>query len=346
MGATKSSRRAVSQIASDLLAKARGGGDTSLDIGLLREEILRDIEGRDEVFGKFQTILDALRDVVRDEDKLYPTALKMLSATAGISREDILASADARLSELDKMDEAFLSAFSDWRLDIKGMESRLLEIRGEISALRGKIGRLEEEERGVRGRMAERSREIKMAEAGIEGLISGIAAEISALKAKVESSVQKKESPRAAAEPLVEASYSLEAEAPAEAAAEAEVAPRGAPAPRDSGDRKKCSVCGCQAFWYEKERMWKCYVCANEEEEAGAKGAQGNGADTGEAAKGKAQKADPSPAKGYSIPQGFSSLQKTARTTKTCPICKKKMDWHDPQKTWRCPHCDYQRMAF
>jgi hypothetical protein len=37
------------------------------------------------------------------------------------------------------------------------------------------------------------------------------------------------------------------------------------------------------------------------------------------------------------------SINQPSSKKKTCPVCHKKMDWHQTEKTWRCPFCDYER---
>jgi ribosomal protein L37AE/L43A len=44
------------------------------------------------------------------------------------------------------------------------------------------------------------------------------------------------------------------------------------------------------------------------------------------------------PRKGSSL-----SINQPSSKKKTCPVCRKKMDWHQIEKTWRCPFCDYER---
>jgi ribosomal protein L37AE/L43A len=227
------------------------------------------------------------------------------------------------------------------------MESKSQAIRNEMSRYRGIIGQLEKEERKLRESMSVRSREIEVAERSMEGLLSGIAEEISGIRSKVEEFTSKKSTPR----PAVSRDYAWDDRtAKGESsggAAEGDV--RGAPAPEQSGDRKLCSVCGCRAFWYEKEKVWKCYVCAYEEkDETESKDTRGEAEAPLEPERDRAERKPEFPNAGIdSIPTDFSSFHKlTTARSKTCPICRKKMDWHDSEKSWRCPHCAYHRMEF
>jgi len=47
---------------------------------------------------------------------------------------------------------------------------------------------------------------------------------------------------------------------------------------------------------------------------------------------------DQEPRKGSSLSINQPSFKK-----KTCPVCRKKMDWYEMDKAWRCPFCDYER---
>jgi ribosomal protein L37AE/L43A len=47
---------------------------------------------------------------------------------------------------------------------------------------------------------------------------------------------------------------------------------------------------------------------------------------------------DQEPRKGSSL-----SINQPLSKKKTCPVCRKKMDWYEVEKAWRCPFCDYER---
>lgn len=348
LGATKvNNKRLISRIAANLLARSRESEESSLDISRLRNEIIKDIESKDEIFGKFLGLLETLRDVIPGEEKRYHAAIKILSATSGLSQKDVLKAADTRLTELRKLDEAFMYALADRRDDLKVMESKSLEIRDEISRFREKIGQLEEEEQKILNAMAVRSGEIELAENGIEGLLADIAAEITGVKAKVEESIAERELPQTVRswDPVKVKNDRLATDGSADA--------RGGDFPevsasQDTEDRKRCSVCGGQAIWYQTEKIWKCYVCAHEEEEnTEMRGIQGNIADPREPAPTQVHEPAPPRATTFAIPPEFSTAQKRSVVRKkACPICKKKMDWREMEKSWRCPYCDYKRMAF
>lgn len=346
LGATKiNNKRLISRIAADLLARARESEESSLDISRLRDEIIKDIESKDNILGKFRGLLETLRDVIPVEEKRYHAAIKIFSTTSGLSPKDILEAADTRLAALRGLDEAFMSALADQRDDLKVMKSKSLEIRNEISRFREKIERLEEEEQEILDGMAVRSREIESAENGIEGLLADIAAEITGVKAKVEESIAERELPQPVRSRKSVKNDKLATDGSADA--------RGGEFPgvsasQDTEDRKRCSVCGGQAIWYQTEKIWKCYVCAYEEEEnTEVHGIQGNIVVPREPAPTRAHEPAPPRAATFAIPPEFASAKKhTLERKKTCPICKKKMDWREMEKSWRCPYCDYRRMAF
>jgi len=47
---------------------------------------------------------------------------------------------------------------------------------------------------------------------------------------------------------------------------------------------------------------------------------------------------DQEPRKGSSL-----SISQPSSKKKTCPVCRKKMDWYQTEKAWRCPFCNYER---
>jgi ribosomal protein L37AE/L43A len=335
----------INEIAADILARARESKGYSIDASRLRDEIIKDIGSRDLIFGKFLELLEALRHVIPGEENLYHAALKSLSTTSGISQKDVLGAADTRLSELKRLGEAFKSALGGWRDDVKGMESKSLEIRKEISKFREKIGQLEKEERQILDGMAARSKEIELAQNGIAVLMSDIAAEITGIKAKLEEFASERGPLQPVSPPDSVKDNGLETDVSG-GAVEVELQPMSAP--QDTEGSKKCSVCGGQSMWYESEKIWKCYVCGHEDkEDTEVPGAREKTAGPQKPAPAQAQKPEPPRAMTVAAPQEIPSVQKRpAVKTKTCPICKKNMEWHEREKSWRCPFCKYQRMAF
>jgi ribosomal protein L37AE/L43A len=124
-------------------------------------------------------------------------------------------------------------------------------------------------------------------------------------------------------------------------------------APQDTEFQKKCPMCGGRMDFQIDGEMWLCYTCAHEE--AGRGDGQGKSA-----AKSELWPA-PETSPALAVPleplssnksqdlirgsiQGSSPSNKRPPTkTKPCPACGKKMGFHENDKAWRCPHCEYER---
>jgi ribosomal protein L37AE/L43A len=132
--------------------------------------------------------------------------------------------------------------------------------------------------------------------------------------------------------------------------------------PQDTEWQKKCPMCGGQMNFHLKEQLWMCYSCAYEETKEG---------NTPERSEEKRQytispksapvpepSSDPSPPLAvpladlpsgeYEEPQEESApsdkhSNKPSSKKKTCPVCRKKMNWHQKEKAWLCPFCEYER---
>ncbi len=112
------------------------------------------------------------------------------------------------------------------------------------------------------------------------------------------------------------------------------------PAPQQSTAwQKKCPMCGGMLNYHGNEKMWLCYTCAHEEPATedipGTTGGYG------------ATAPDFAPASASAIE--FEEPRKTPQSKphptkkKTCPACRKKMNWYEEDKAWRCPFCEYER---
>jgi ribosomal protein L37AE/L43A len=348
MGIThKYNKMFLSQTSADLLARAREREESSPDISRLRDEIIKDIERKDETFGKFRGLLESLSDVVPEEEKRYRAAIKALSFTSGLTRGDVLEAVDRRLSELKEMGKAFTSALPAWRADLKVMESKSEGIRNEISMSRKKMSQLEEEEREILDGMAELARKVELAENGIDGLLTDIAAEITGVKVKAEESVDDKIS----LPPLRPGDSFKNSRRTADiitVVPESSFQEASLPQDQNAEEWKKCPVCGGRAMWYLKKKVWKCYVCAHEESGTNEVDIiREKTVNLREHMRTRVRRPASSRTTTFGIPPEFSSGQKHQPVrTKPCPICKKKMDWHETEKSWRCPFCEYQRMEF
>lgn len=342
--AKKKDKGPLSQIASNLLVRSRASEESSLDINRLRREIIKEIESKNEICRQFRGLVESLRCVIPEEEKRYLAAIKTLSTTFGLSQEDVLKAADRQLTELKTLKEELISALPDWRDDLKVMESKSLEIRNEISKLREKIIQLETEQQEILDGMAVREKEMELAEKGMEDLLEDIAAEIIDIRRKIGESTAERVSSRSIKPPHSTNSKSGMEES--NSASERDF--REVSARQEIEGGKKCSVCGGQMHLYLKEKMWKCFVCAHEEaENIEVTDIQEKIENPSESATTQAHKPADVPPPTFSIPPEFSHApRRSAVSTKVCPVCKKKMDWQEIEKSWLCPSCKYQRMEF
>ncbi len=109
-----------------------------------------------------------------------------------------------------------------------------------------------------------------------------------------------------------------------EKAAEA-AAPQAAAAPQDTQYQKKCPMCGGRMDYLLGDKKWLCYVCAYEEKEGGA------------------EPEKPSQPVDEPVPMQESTHFLAPQKKKPCPACGKEMNWHEMEKIWRCPYCEYER---
>jgi hypothetical protein len=111
--------------------------------------------------------------------------------------------------------------------------------------------------------------------------------------------------------------------------------------------------------YHSKEEMWLCYSCAYEElqkdEVRGKNEEKSEHANAPEPAPASKPISDPFPS--FAVPLASmitSESQKSKKGSspsksqpsgkkKTCPACRKKMDWYDTERTWRCSFCHYER---
>lgn len=253
MGTTEKNKKGLhSQIAADLLVKSRGGDESSFDTSRLHEAIMKEIASHDEIFVKFRELLESFHDIIPEEKQRYQATIKALSCTSGLSRKDVLISAEAQLSELKKLEKGFTSALPNWRGEIQAMESKYLEIRSEVSRLREKISQLEIEEKTILQGMSSREGEWKSAEKGVENALTAIASEISGVMEKIEE--------------FTPESVKSD-ECVTERSGECNIRKISDPQKQEVKGEKNCPMCGRQIKWHEREKAWKCFICSYEESE-------------------------------------------------------------------------------
>jgi ribosomal protein L37AE/L43A len=346
----------LSRIAADLYVKSRGGEELSSKIHRLRDEIKKVIESENTIFGKFRELLESLEEIIPEEKQRYNAAIKALSATSKLSRQEIVKAVNNQVEELKILEKGLMPALPIWRDELKVIEAKSREMRDEISKLREKIGRLESEEKGILNGMAAREKEMGLVDKAVGELFTDIGAEITYIKKRIEEFTAE----NAASQPIPPRD-SVKSDIPSEekggGAQKSEI--RESSALQDTEWEKKCPMCGGQMNFQIQDEMWMCYVCAYEE----LKKDEGQGKSEEKSELTNAPKSTPAsepnsdPSSPPNVPlaplfpdefpkskKGSSlSNNQPSGKKKACPVCRKKMDWYEIEKTWRCPFCDYER---
>ena len=357
MGAEEKNRdENLSRIAADLFVKSEGGEALSYKIQRLREEIKKAIESEETIFGKFLGLVESFREIIPEEKQRYHVALKALSTTSKISQQDIVKAVNNRLEELKILQKGLLLTPSGWRDELKAMEAKAREMRDEIAKLRDKMGRLESEEKEILNGMAARGKDMSLVEKAVGELFTDIAAEITAITKKVGEINAERSAPQ-----LIPPGDSMRSDIPSDekGGGGQEIEVREASMPQNGEQQKNCPMCGGRMNFHTQDEMWICYSCAHQESK------EGEVQDKDEEKREQRNAPQPAPAP-ESIPDPFPHLaapsespsssehQKPKKGSsashsqpsgkkKTCPVCRKKMDWYQMEKAWRCPFCDYER---
>lgn len=265
MGAMEKDKKGLlSQITANLLSRSKGSEEPSFNISRLSEEIKKEIAGHDEIFAKFQGLIESFRDIIPEEKQRYQAAFKALSCTSGLTPKEVLKAVDSQLSELRKLEKGFMSALPNWRGQLKAMEARSREIRNEISRLLEKIMQLEMEEQEISDNMTSREEERKLVEKGLEDAIADTAAEITGIRDKIEEFTAERVSSRPVTPQVTMKSHEPATQKSGDVRKNNL---QNAPEPENIAKEKKCPMCGRQVKWYQKETMWKCFACGYEETE-------------------------------------------------------------------------------
>jgi ribosomal protein L37AE/L43A len=368
----------LSRILAELFVKSKEGEGLSSKIQHLRDEIKKVIESEDTIFGKFRGLVESFREIIPDEKQRYHAAIQALSTTSKLNQQEIVKAVNDQLEELKILEKGLMPALPGWRDELKAMEARSREMRDEISKLREKIGQLESEEKGILTDMAAREKEMAPVEKAVRELFTDIGAEITSIKIRVEEFTAES----AASQPIPakdSAKYDI---FPGEGTGggERKSESPGSPAQQDKEWQKKCPMCGGRMDFYAQEEMWQCYSCAYEElkkkdeelidseeqsepastpqpdpaskpgpgayEELNKDKIQGESEEKSSGPSPRraghmgslSSDEDEEPKKGSSL-----SISQPSSPKKTCPVCRKKIDWYEAEKTWRCPFCDYER---
>jgi DNA-directed RNA polymerase subunit M/transcription elongation factor TFIIS len=351
MGVEEKNRNEIlSRLAADLFVKSKGDEDLSSKIHRLRDEIKKVIEREETIFGKFRALMKSFEEIIPEEKQRYHAAIKALSATSKISRQEIVKAVNNQLGELKILEKGIMPALP-WRDELKVMEAKSREMRDEISKLREKIERLENEEKGILNGMAGREKERELVEKAVGELFTDIGAEITEIKNRMEEFTAES----AASQPIPpsESIQSLSSSEETGGVEQKSEIPESA-APRDTEWQKKCPMCGGHMNFQIKDEMWICYSCAYEESKKDE--VQDKSEEKREHT--NAPKPDlalesiwdPPPPRA-AFPDEYPKSKKGSSPTnnqpsgkkKACPVCHKKMDWYQMEKAWRCPFCGYER---
>jgi tetratricopeptide (TPR) repeat protein len=252
------------QIAADFLARSKKSERSSLDINSLRGEIVKEMKNRKERFQKFRGSVESFQNAIPEEKRRYHTAITKSSPTSKLNQEEVSKAADRRPEEPKELREGFMSVLSDWRNNLKVMESKASEIRNEISKLREKISQLEAEEHEILNGMAAREKEGKLAKKDVEDLLVNIMGELNDIKKKIYEYTADGGSSRPITSPASTVTFGHAVQRTAD---ERGSGIRRASPSQDTEDKRKCPICGGQLIWYPKKKMWKCFVCMCEEAE-------------------------------------------------------------------------------
>jgi DNA-directed RNA polymerase subunit M/transcription elongation factor TFIIS len=358
VGAEETNRSEIlSRILADLFVKSKEGEGLSSKIHHLRDEIKQVIESEDTIFGKFRGLVESFREIIPEEKQRYNAAIQALSTTSKLNQQEIVKAVNNQLEELKILEKGLMPALPGWRDEFKAMESKSQEMRDEISKLREKIGQLESEEKGILSGMAARKKEMELVEKAVGELFADLGGEITSIKKKVEEFTAES----AASQPIP-AKDSIKSDdifpSKGKGGGERKSEIPGSSTPQDTEWRRKCPMCGGRLDFYAQEEMWQCYSCAYEEEkndEILVDREESEPANESQPAPASKPSSGPSPLRAAhmgSLPsnedqepkKGSSlSINQPSSKKKTCPVCRKKMDWFEMEKAWRCPFCDYER---
>ncbi len=354
MGAEEKNRNEVlSRLAADLFVKSEGGEQLSSKTRRLRDELKKVIGSEDTIFGKVNGLVESFREIIPDETQRFNAAVKALSATSKMSRQEIVKAVNSQLDELKILEKGLIPS---WRDEFSDVEAKERELRDEIAKLRERLGRLESEEKELLSDIASREKEMEPVEKAVKEIFSDIGADITYIRKMIEESESAASSPippPASAKsdiPSVKKNGEQKKEIPAsvvpqetQSAAPQETLLSPAPpeitqspvqeipeppAPQRSEWRKKCPMCGGQMDFHIERKVWICFSCAYEEK----------GDEVQEKNKGTSEiQESPAP---QEISQ--SSAPQESKWQKKCPMCGGQMNFHLNEEKWVCYSCAYE----
>jgi hypothetical protein len=346
----KNTNENLSRIAADLFMKAKGGEELPSKIHRLRDEINKVIESEDTLFGKLRKLVASFEEIIPEEKQRYNAAVKALSTTSKLNRQEIIKAVNNQIEELKILEKGLMAAYPGWRDELKVMESKSREMRDEISKLRERIGRLESEEKGIHNEIALREKEMELVEKAVGELFIDFGSEITSFKKRIEEFTAES----AASQPIPPSHISSEEKAGGEQKNEI----HESSAPQDTELQKKCPMCGGRMNFYSNDEKWMCYSCAYEElTKNEVKGKSEEKSEYANAPKPKLVPEpifDPTPPIAVSLTSLSSKENQSKKGSslsnnqpsskkKDCPACHKKMSWYPKEKAWRCSFCEYER---
>jgi ribosomal protein L37AE/L43A len=370
-------KEGFSQLVAGLLGQARKGEDLSSVIKRVRAAIRKEIEGDDTIVGKLKALEGSLREVIPDEKMRCQAAIKTLSTTSKLSREEIVSAVNDQLEELAMLEKLLVSAFPQV----------ITEIKAELASFKEKAGEPRVESAA---QQPVPDREIKSIAAQTVSRDSIYQEPASEQKQSDEKGGQKT-APGPTPPPASKKKcrmcaghmdyyaadrkwqcYSCAHEEPEKNEVQskdgaiskdsifpgsspvAELKPAGekgeqgkAPEQPGSAMKQKCPLCGGQMAGCAAESKWQCHSC----------GFENNGDGQGKREEKRESNAlftislteqlfdsTSKNSPGYWQPKKKSPfLSKAPATTKTCPVCSRKMQPTGSGKGWQCRNCGYER---
>jgi chromosome segregation ATPase len=253
----------ISQIVAELFGQSKAGEEVSSKIHRLRDEVKKVIESENTVFGKFREMVESFRDIIPEERQRYNAAIKALSTTMKLSREEIVKAINDQLDELKILEKGLMPTLPDWRDEFTAMEAKASEMKGEIAKLREKIAQLESEEKAILNSMTAHKKEVELVEKAMKGLFADIGAEITYIKKKVEEFTGE----HAGAPPVPQTDPGKADIFPSEKkrGSEKKSEVKEPDAQQGAEWEKKCPMCGGKMNYHISDELWQCYSCAYEE---------------------------------------------------------------------------------
>jgi len=258
----------LSRIVTQLFAKPTAGKELSSQIQHLGEEIRSVIQSENTIFGKFLGLLESFREIIPDEQQRYLAALKALSTTLKLNPQEIRKAISGQLEELKILEKGLVPTQHAWSDELKGMEARSQQLKGEMAQLRERMTQLEGEEKTLQAAMSAREKDMAFAEKTVRELFANIVAEVSAFNKKVVELTADAPSAQPVAS-SVQLGPQKEPQKNVAAGTTNDGGQTGGAGavlqPQDTKYQKKCPLCGGPFNLLEYQNIWQCYSCAYEE---------------------------------------------------------------------------------